>query len=97
MKRGALKALKPIAASEPAKFVVADAEAIQAVMSGMADDEQQRRAMKWVLESACGLPVWAYRDSPRETDIALGRQFVGQQIIGLSKVNISEMRRGIDG
>lgn len=87
-----LKAVMPGPASEPAAFAPADATAIQALFAGTANESQQKRAMKWILEDACGLPVWAYREGARETDIALGRQFVGQQIVGLSRVNVSKMK-----
>lgn len=92
MKR-ALKPLAPSAATEPAPFEVADAVAIQAVARGEANNDQQKRALKWILESACSLPVWAYRNDERETNVALGRHFVGQQIVGIMKVNISRMKK----
>lgn len=86
------KALMPGAASLPADFTPADAASLQALSVGKADELQQKRALKWILEGACALPVWAYRESPRETDIALGRQFVGQQIVGLLKVQVSKLK-----
>lgn len=92
MKKG-LQAVMPGKASEPATFSSVDALALQAVASGTANDGQQKLALKWILEGACGLPVWAYRESPRETDIALGRQLVGQQIMGLLNVNVSRLRK----
>jgi len=79
--------------SEPAGFSSTDAIAVQAVASGTANDGQQKRALDWILKSACGLPLWPYRDSERETCLALGRQFVGQQIMGVLKVNISALRK----
>jgi hypothetical protein len=79
--------------SEPAPFTSADATALQAVASGTANDGQQKRALDWILKSACGLPVWPYRADERETCVALGRQFVGQQIMGVLKVNISVLRK----
>lgn len=79
--------------SEPAPFLSADAGAIQALASGTANEGQQKRALKWIMESACALPHWAYRADQRETDIALGRHFVGQQIAGLLKVNISQLNK----
>lgn len=87
-----LKPVKPSAASDPAPFTVSDAEAIQSLTRGEADADQQKRALRWILEGACGLPIWAYRETQRETDIALGRQFVGQQIVGLQRVNISKLK-----
>ena len=90
---------KPLIAAEvpqgpiPATFTSVDAGALQAVSSGTANEGQQKRALKWILESACGLPLWAFRADQRETDIALGRHFVGQQIVGLLKVNISQLAK----
>lgn len=89
----ALVAAKPVNGAQPAAFNSTDATSLQAVAAGTANDGQQKRALKWILEGACGLPVWAYCDSQRETDISLGRQFVGQQIMGLLKVNVSTLRK----
>lgn len=78
---------------EPAPFNVAQATAVQALSAGVANEGQQKTALEWILKDACGLPLWPYRKDQRETDIALGRQFVGQQIMGLIKVNVSTMRK----
>lgn len=79
--------------SVPATFTSTDAAALQAVAAGTANDGQQKRAIDWILKSACGLPVWPYRADERETCVALGRQFVGQQIMGVLKVNISTLKK----
>jgi hypothetical protein len=89
--RGLVPAKKPHG-SQPAQFGVSDAAAIQALAAGKANEGQQKHALKWILESACALPQWPYLESQRETDIALGRHFVGQQIVGLMKVNTSKLR-----
>ena len=78
---------------EPAKFTSSDVSAIQALLAGTANDGQQKHALNWILDSACVLPLWPYRADQRETDIALGRQFVGQQIVGLLSINISALRQ----
>ena len=91
-----MKPLKPVLdphGSEAAKFKLGDVIAVQALYNGTADAEQQKIAMRWILDKACGLPNWAYRESERETALALGRQFVGQQIVGLTRLNISELKR----
>lgn len=77
--------------STPAPFSSLEAGAIQALSTGTANEGQQRRALNWIIEEACGMRYWAYKDSQRETDIALGRHFVGQQIVGLLKINISQL------
>ena len=93
MKKTKLVAVQAPAGSAPALFNSGDATAMQALANGVANDGQQKRALDWILKEACGLPVWGYRESQRETDIALGRQFVGQQIVGLINVNVSKLRK----
>lgn len=88
-----LKPVKPAAASEPAAFALADAEAVQALMRADATPEQQKRGMNWILNNACALSTWGYRENERETAVALGRQFVGQQIVGIARVNLAQMRK----
>ena len=88
-----LVALQPSQGSVPAPVTSSDAAAIQALASGTANDGQQKHALKWILEEACALPKWPYRESQRETDIALGRHFVGQQIVGLMNINVSQLRK----
>lgn len=62
----------------------ADAHALRAVASGIADSEQQRRAMRWVIEAASGTYQPSYRaDSDRETVFAEGRRYVGLQMVKL--------------
>ena len=79
--------------SVPAHVSSNDATAIQALAAGNANDGQQKHALDWILKKACGLSEWPYRDSERETCIALGRQFVGQQIVGAMRINVSALRK----
>ncbi len=88
-----IKPLMPGLASLPTVPQAADASAIKALSNGTANEDQQKRALAWILEEACALPIWPYRESQRETDIALGRHFVGQQIVGLLKINVSELTK----
>lgn len=98
-KTPAVRKPKPLVAaaiahgSTPAPFDSTDATALQAMAAGVANDGQQKRAMDWILKGACALNDWPYRDSERETCLALGRHFVGQQIVGLLKVNVSALRK----
>lgn len=68
------------------QFEEADAKAMKALADGVANEGQQKHALDWILTKACGLPTWPYKESQRETDIALGRQFVGHQIVALISV-----------
>jgi len=90
------KPLSPVTqphGSQPALFGYTEAAAIQALYNGKANEEQQKICLRWILESACALPVWPYKESQRETDIALGRHFVGHQIMGAVKVSLSKLQR----
>lgn len=81
----------------PAEYELADASAIQALMRGEADEGQQQRALKWIVEVAAGSYQFQYYPSDRDTAFALGRGFVGQQIVKLSKLNLSSLRRVENG
>lgn len=74
---------------------MADASAIKALHDGTADAQQQKRALDWILKKACGLPEWAYQPGPddRDTNVALGRQFVGHLIMKLVRVNLAAVKR----
>lgn len=75
------------------RYELADVTALQALAGGIADEAQQKRALKWIVENAAAMYEWPYKEQPRETDIALGRQLVGQSIVGLLKLNLSDLRR----
>jgi hypothetical protein len=81
-------------ASAANDYELADASALKALHSGTADAHQQRRALDWILKSACGLPDWPYVvGDPDQTHIHLGRQYVGQLIMKLIQVNLGSVRR----
>jgi hypothetical protein len=84
---------------KPAAWELPDAAALQALMRGDATKEQQTRALKWLIESACGTYDMSYRpgESSRDTDFAEGRRSVGLQIVKLVKMNLSELRRKENG
>ena len=98
-KRAPRKAAEDHAPWLPAKWEPADATAIQALYRGDADSEQQRRALRWITEAACGLYEFAYHpgseDGRRETDFALGRQYVGHQIRKLNGLAVSALLRRV--
>lgn len=74
-------------------YELSDATAIKALHGGVATAEQQQRALKWILESACGLPAWPYVvGDPDQTHIHLGRHFVGQQIMKLLTTNLASIK-----
>jgi hypothetical protein len=93
------QAVQDNASWKPAKWELADASALQALMRGDADKGQQARALKWVIESAACTYDMSYRpgDTSRDTDFAEGRRSVGLQIVKLLKMNLSELRRKENG
>ena len=66
-------------------------------MAGVADEMQQRRALAWIINTASATYEFHYHPSERDTAFALGRAFVGQQIVKLSKLDASQTRSEEDG
>jgi hypothetical protein len=78
---------------KPAEWEPEDAHAIQAVMYGRASEEQQRRAMNFILNNLCGTYDLSYRPtSDRDTVFAEGKRHVGLQLIKFAKLNIAQLR-----
>ncbi len=87
------KTARAIGPYAPAEWEPADIVAIQALLDGRAESYQQQRAMKWIIEQAAGTYEFSYYPTDRDTAFALGRAFVGQQIVKMSKLNASVMKR----
>lgn len=77
----------------PAPYEPADVGAFQALEDGEATPEQQKRALKWLIEVGAGMYQFHYYPSDRDTSFALGRAFVGQQVVKLLRLNRMAMRR----
>ena len=71
----------------PPKWEPADLSALQAVMRGDANEDQQRRAMTWIIYNACGTYDLEYRTEARDHAFASGRRFVGLQLVKMLKLN----------
>lgn len=71
----------------------ADATALQALVRGDCPPHLQQRAMNFIIYKLCGTYLPTFRrggpEASREQDFALGKQFVGQQLVGLLKVKTS--------
>jgi hypothetical protein len=67
--------------------------ALQALAEGRAEPEQQKLALKLIIEGIAGtydehfIPAGA-----RETDYALGKAHVGRQIVKILKLNLSRIK-----
>lgn len=79
---------------KPPAWEPADAQAVKALARGEAMPEQQRRALEWIIRAACGTYDFAYRpgENDRDTNVALGRQMVGQQIVKLINLDLKRLR-----
>ena len=72
----------------PPDYTLADVYAIQAVANGGASPDQQKRAMDYIIRVLAGTYDMAYRpDSARDTDFALGKQWVGQCLVFFVNIN----------
>jgi hypothetical protein len=78
----------------PPAYELADVAAFQALQRGEAEPEQQQRALKWLIEKCAGTYEFNFYPTDRETAFALGRSYVGMQVVKLLKLNLMELRRG---
>jgi len=78
----------------PVEYEDADIGAFKSLVLGEATEEQQRRALKFIVEEICKTYDLSYRpDSERDSAFAEGKRFVGLQIVKLTKLNLSAMRK----
>lgn len=79
----------------PAPYEEADTNAVKALAAGVANDGQQQRALKWIIETLCGTYDLSYRPiSDRDTTFAEGKRFVGMQIVKQLHLTTPERRGG---
>lgn len=79
----------------PAPWEEAVAYALQALNTGTATPEQQRRALDWIIDRAAMTydePFWP--DNARVTDYVLGKRSVGLQIVKLIKLTPQAISQG---
>lgn len=76
----------------PIKWDNAHARAIQMLEQGQATPEQQKMILEYILLEICKINDMAYFPESRDTDFSLGKQFVGQQILKLLKVNLAAFK-----
>lgn len=82
------------AAYFPPPYEIADFSALKGLAAGTASPEQQQRALKWIIEAACGTYELSYRpESDRDTAFAEGRRFVGLQIVKALHYDLSLLRK----
>ena len=76
---------------KPTPASIAEHMAVKALMAGTANAEQQKMAITWIMEKACMLKEQHFYpggdEGRRNTDMALGRAYVGRQIARLITTN----------
>lgn len=77
------------AADAVAPAPVAVVAAFRAIHAGEAAPHQQQMAFQWLIREACGKAYFPYHASDRDTVFALGRQFVGDLVIGMCNAELS--------
>jgi hypothetical protein len=71
----------------PPDYNDAQTHAVQCLAEGEATKDQQKMALDWIIIHACMTYDEAFDlDSDRLTNLALGRQFAGKQIVKLMKL-----------
>lgn len=81
----------------PAHYTNSQAASIQALARGDADSGQQQMALKWIVENLCGTYDMVYRpQGDRDTVFAAAKQFVGQQIVKATKLNLNALSKESD-
>lgn len=67
--------------------------AIQALAEGKADAGQQALAVRFIIEGLAATYDMPYRPgSSRDTDLACGKMWVGQQIVAAMKLKVAELQ-----
>lgn len=80
----------------PPPYDAADAFALKALQAGTANEAQQQRALRWIIETAAATYDLPYRPNQdggdRDTAFAAGKMFVGQQIVKLLNIKPELLR-----
>jgi hypothetical protein len=81
---------------KPSEWEIADAAAIQALGRGTASEEQQKRALQFIVNTLAGTYDGSFRPGPdgeRVTSFAEGKRHVGLQLVKLANINLSAFKK----
>ena len=87
LKADRLKPVKAPSPLEPAKLTDLIIGGIHAMADGEATPHQQRKVLEWIIKEASLVNV-TYQSVQRDQDFALGRAFVGNQILGILQIPV---------
>lgn len=74
----------------PAEYELADVVAIQHLAEGKANEDEQKRALKWIVRTACGYADLGWHpDGDHNASFAAGRRFPALQIEKLIHIDRS--------
>ena len=79
----------------PAEYKKKDVLAIQALLNGVANEEQQAHALSYIINELCKTYDMPYRpgeDGARESDFAMGKMHVGQQLVKMTKLKVANIK-----
>ena len=78
----------------PPQYEDRDVAAIQALAKGEADQIEQQRALKWIIEECCKTYDMSYRpENQTDTVFAEGKRYVGNEIIKMTKLKIGMLKK----
>jgi hypothetical protein len=80
---------------KPASWELPDAAAVQALQRGDATPDQQRHALKYIVNTLAGTYDGSFRPGPdgeRVTAFAEGKRFVGLQIVKLANLALGRFK-----
>ncbi len=66
--------------------------ALKSVWEGKANEDQQVMAISFILDELCGRAGNQFFNTERETTFALGKKFVGDQIVGAIKAKLGKIQ-----
>jgi len=78
---------------KPTRWDKPDAAAFQALARGEASPDQQKRALRFLVENIAGYYDISFRpESDRVSAFAEGKRFVGQQVVKLIALNMGAFK-----
>lgn len=76
------------------EWELADVTAIQALEKGEANEDQQKRALAWIINQAAATYQVAWEpENERASSFESGRRYVGLKLVEMLKLNPSAFRR----
>lgn len=72
-----------------------EAGAIKALYEKRAEPHQQEIALEWIIAKLCGTYSTLFQETDRETNFALGKQHVGNQLIGVCKLDLNQHEQNL--